>query len=55
MNGANRQRRQGTQSFIENLGNGILDMVAIPGGRFVMGSPNTEAGRSNYEGPQRTL
>src|SRR4028118_242935 len=49
-------RRQGkAQAFIENMGNGItLDMVAIPGGSFVMGSPDTEAGRSSYEGPQRT-
>ena len=50
-------RRQGkAQAFIENIGNGIsLDMVAIPGGSFVMGSPDTEAGRSSYEGPQRTV
>ncbi|MEG5021014.1 bifunctional serine/threonine-protein kinase/formylglycine-generating enzyme family protein [Microcoleus sp. AT8-B5] len=50
-------RRQGkAQAFIENMGNGItLDMVAIPGGSFVMGSPDTEAGRSSYEGPQRTV
>jgi formylglycine-generating enzyme required for sulfatase activity len=50
-----RQRRQ-AQFISENLGSGaILDMVAIPGGRFVMGSPSTEAGRSNNEGPQRTV
>jgi len=50
-------RRQGqARVFTENIGNGItLDMVAIPGGRFVMGSPNTEAERSNDEGPQRTV
>jgi formylglycine-generating enzyme required for sulfatase activity len=30
-------------------------MVAIPGGRFVMGSPNTEAERRDNEGPQRTV
>src|SRR4028118_463899 len=50
-------RRQGkAQAFIENIGNGItLDMVAIPGGSFVMGSPDTEAGRSSYEGPQRSV
>ena len=50
-----RQRRQ-AQFISENLGSGvILDMVAIPGGRFVMGSPSTEARRSNNEGPQRTV
>ncbi|MEG4035616.1 bifunctional serine/threonine-protein kinase/formylglycine-generating enzyme family protein [Microcoleus sp. S36b_A4] len=49
------QRRE-AQFFSENLGSGaILDMVAIPGGSFVMGSPNTEAGRSNNEEPQRTV
>jgi formylglycine-generating enzyme required for sulfatase activity len=51
----NRQRRQ-AQFISEDLGSGaILDMIAIPGGSFVMGSPNTEAGRSDYEGPQRTV
>ncbi len=32
--------------FRENLGHGIiLDMVAIPGGKFIMGSPENENGR----------
>ncbi|MEG3833364.1 bifunctional serine/threonine-protein kinase/formylglycine-generating enzyme family protein [Microcoleus sp. Z1_C3] len=50
-------RRQGkAQAFIENIGNAItLEMVALPGGSFLMGSPDTEAGRSSYEGPQRTV
>ena len=52
---SSRQRCQ-AQFYSENLGSGaILDMVAIPGGSFVMGSPTTEAGRSNNEGPQRTV
>jgi formylglycine-generating enzyme required for sulfatase activity/tRNA A-37 threonylcarbamoyl transferase component Bud32 len=51
----NRQRHQ-AQFIREKLGSGaILDMVAIPGGSFMMGSPSTEAGRYNYEGPQRTI
>jgi eukaryotic-like serine/threonine-protein kinase len=51
------KRRQGqARVFIEDIGNGItLDMVAIPGGNFVMGSPDTEAGRNNDERPQRTV
>ncbi|MEG5037500.1 MULTISPECIES: bifunctional serine/threonine-protein kinase/formylglycine-generating enzyme family protein [unclassified Microcoleus] len=50
-----RQRRQ-AQFISENLGSGAtLDMVAIPGGSFVMGSPNTEAERRDKEGPQRTV
>ncbi|MDQ2098429.1 MAG: bifunctional serine/threonine-protein kinase/formylglycine-generating enzyme family protein [Tychonema bourrellyi B0820] len=51
----NRQRHQ-AQFFRENLGgSATLDMVAIPGGSFVMGSPSTEAERSSDEGPQRTV
>ncbi|NET43709.1 bifunctional serine/threonine-protein kinase/formylglycine-generating enzyme family protein [Okeania sp. SIO2B3] len=37
----------------ENLGNGVsLEMVKIPGGRFLMGFPETEAGREDRESPQ---
>ena len=37
----------------ENIGNGVsLEMVKIPGGRFLMGSPETEAERDQDEGPQ---
>jgi formylglycine-generating enzyme required for sulfatase activity len=37
----------------ENIGNGVsLEMVKIPGGRFLMGSPDTEAERWDREGPQ---
>ncbi|MEG4344390.1 bifunctional serine/threonine-protein kinase/formylglycine-generating enzyme family protein [Microcoleus sp. A003_D6] len=44
------------QVFTETIANGItLEMMAIPGGSFVMGSPNTQAGRSNDEGPQHTV
>jgi len=42
--------------FTEDLGNGIgLDMVALPGGEFVMGSPPEELERGDSEGPQRTV
>jgi formylglycine-generating enzyme required for sulfatase activity len=30
-------------------------MIPIPGGEFVMGSPDSESGRSDDEGPQRTV
>ncbi|QEI40175.1 Serine/threonine-protein kinase pkn1 [Dolichospermum sp. UHCC 0315A] len=42
--------------FIEDLGNGVtLDMAAIPGGTFMMGSPENEAGRSDNESPQHQV
>jgi formylglycine-generating enzyme required for sulfatase activity len=44
------------QYFIENLGNNvILEMVAIPGGKFLMGSPSTEAERYDDESPQHEV
>ncbi|NEQ60395.1 MAG: formylglycine-generating enzyme family protein [Moorea sp. SIO4A1] len=44
------------QYFPEDLGNGItLDMVAIPDGTFMMGSPETEEGHSNDESPQHKV
>lgn len=32
-----------------------FDMVLIPGGTFVMGSPESEAGRQDHEGPQHKV
>ena len=41
------------QNFQEDLGNGAtLDMVYIPKGRFMMGSPGYEKNRRSNEGPQ---
>jgi formylglycine-generating enzyme required for sulfatase activity len=43
-------------SFTEDLGNGVkLEMIAIPGGTFWMGSPTNEAERNNDEGPQHQV
>jgi formylglycine-generating enzyme required for sulfatase activity len=49
--------RQGqAQFFTENLPGGItIDMIAIAGGSFVMGSPSTENGRYDTEGPQHKV
>lgn len=32
-----------------------FDMVLVPGGAFLMGSPDTEAGRKEHEGPQHSV
>ncbi|GCL43458.1 bifunctional serine/threonine-protein kinase/formylglycine-generating enzyme family protein [Dolichospermum planctonicum] len=43
-------------SFTEDLGNGVkLEMIAIPGGTFWMGSPANEAKRHDDEGPQHQV
>ncbi len=42
--------------FTQSLGNGItLEMVEIPGGKFLMGSPPGEKDRGSFEGPQHTV
>ena len=42
--------------FAQDLGNGvILEMVAIPGGTFIMGSPENEEDRSSDESPQHQV
>ncbi|MBD2388391.1 SUMF1/EgtB/PvdO family nonheme iron enzyme [Cylindrospermum sp. FACHB-282] len=48
-----KRRRERAEFFTEDLGNGvILDMVAIPGGQFLMGSPDNELERRDNESPQ---
>ncbi|MBD2130978.1 SUMF1/EgtB/PvdO family nonheme iron enzyme [Sphaerospermopsis sp. FACHB-1094] len=42
--------------FTEDLGNNVtLEMVEIPGGKFMMGSPETEAKRDSDESPQHQV
>ncbi|QMS86197.1 SUMF1/EgtB/PvdO family nonheme iron enzyme (plasmid) [Nostoc edaphicum CCNP1411] len=42
--------------FTEGLGNGVtLEMAAIPGGSFMMGSPESEAGRLSSESPRHQV
>jgi len=50
-----KQRRQVT-GIVEDLGNGIkLEMVEIPPGKFLMGSPEDELERRSSEGPQHEV
>lgn len=52
---SNRYRNQ-AQYFSEDLGNGVfLDMVSIPGGTFLMGSPDTEKESSFSGSPQHSV
>ena len=50
-------RKQGEcEVYEEDLGNGVrLEMVRIPGGKFRMGSPESEDRRATDEGPQREV
>jgi serine/threonine protein kinase len=50
------RRNASAKYFTEDLGNGVfLEMVEIPGGTFIMGSPASEAGRGNHESPQHQV
>ncbi|GAA6620074.1 SUMF1/EgtB/PvdO family nonheme iron enzyme [Scytonema sp. NUACC26] len=51
----NRTSRR-AEFFTEDLGNGVLlEMVAIPRGQFLMGSPESELERYDTESPQHTV
>ncbi|QEI43155.1 Serine/threonine-protein kinase F [Dolichospermum sp. UHCC 0315A] len=50
------QRKESAKYFTEDLGNGVtLEMVEIPGGTFIMGSPESEAKRRSDESPQHQV
>ena len=52
----NSRTKSFARFFPEDLGNGIvLEMVYIPGGKFLMGSPYKEAGREKCENPQHQV
>nr|WP_269141800.1 SUMF1/EgtB/PvdO family nonheme iron enzyme [Nostoc sp. NZL] len=49
-------QEQEARLFTENLGNGVvLEMVKIPGGQFLMGSPENEPERIDWESPQHLV
>ncbi|MDZ8224658.1 MULTISPECIES: SUMF1/EgtB/PvdO family nonheme iron enzyme [unclassified Nostoc] len=50
------RRNEEAKYFEEDLGNGVtLEMMQIPGGTFMMGSPEEEAGRYPNESPQHQV
>ncbi|MDB9451919.1 bifunctional serine/threonine-protein kinase/formylglycine-generating enzyme family protein [Dolichospermum circinale] len=50
------RRNESARYFTEDLGNGVtLKMVEIPGGKFIMGSPENEAGRDSNESPEHQV
>ena len=52
----NSRRKYAAHYFREDLANEIvLEMVYIPGGTFMMGSPATESGRYDRESPQHQV
>jgi len=52
----NSRRKSFARYFPEDLGNEVvLEMVYIPGGTFMMGSPETERGRKDKESPQHQV
>jgi formylglycine-generating enzyme required for sulfatase activity len=51
-----KKEQRTVQYFREQLGKGIgLDMILVPGGDFMMGSPETEEDRQDREGPQHNV
>jgi formylglycine-generating enzyme required for sulfatase activity len=53
---ARLEKEQEAELFTEKLGNGVvLEIVAIPGGNFWMGSPENEPERTNFESPQHLV
>jgi len=51
-----KRYRQQAEYFIEDLENGVqLEMVAIPGGKFIMGAPKDELESGDDERPQHQV
>jgi formylglycine-generating enzyme required for sulfatase activity len=56
VNGKIEKSQAECEIFVEDLGNGVtIELARIPAGKFQMGSPANEEGRSNDEGPQHEV
>ena len=56
MNLTQKREKRTAQYYIETLNsNTTLDMVLVPGGSFLMGSPDNEPERSRSESPQHSV
>jgi serine/threonine protein kinase len=51
-----KKSRGQSKQFVKNFGDGVsLEMVAIPGGNFLMGAPKSELQSYDYERPQHQV
>jgi formylglycine-generating enzyme required for sulfatase activity len=53
--GATQSQQPTRAALIENLNGVKLEMMRVPGGEFLMGSPPNEEGRDDDEGPQHRV
>ena len=51
-----QRTRKSAKYFAQEIANGVtIDMVYVPGGEFLMGSPEDEKGRTEAESPQHLV
>ncbi len=51
----NQKKEDEPQTYTEKISGAAIEMVLLPAGKFLMGSPVGEAGRSGEEGPQHQV
>ena len=51
-----QRTRKSAKYLAQEIANGVtIDMVYVPGGEFLMGSPEDEKGRTEAESPQHLV